>query len=81
MAFRVEVLPDSTIEIMRPTVNGENHFVRYESVDSAFIVIKSLLRSDIAEAEKQRFVPQSTKEARKAYDELMQRRINGINER
>jgi hypothetical protein len=70
MAFRVEVLEDGSIQLMRPTTNGQNHFVRYESMENAMIVIKMFLRSDIEQAKKDRFVPQATKEAREAFEEM-----------
>ena len=73
MALRVEVLEDGSIEIMRPTANGQNHFVRYETLDWAILVIKSMLRADIEQEKKDRFVPQATKEARRAFDEMKEK--------
>lgn len=73
MAFRVEVREDGSIQIMRPTVNGQNHFTQHDSIEIALLVIKKLLKEDIEEAEKDRFIPQATKEARKAFQIMMEK--------
>ncbi|MDM7994657.1 MAG: hypothetical protein QUT30_03115 [Acidobacteriota bacterium] len=72
MSFRVEVLEDGTIEIMRP--NGlHTKFSRHQNLDSAMIVVKFLTRRDIEKARRERFVPQIQKEAQKAFKTLSER--------
>jgi len=70
MAFRVDVREDSTIEIMRPVENGQNHFLKFPTLESAMHVIKYFLRQDIERSKNDAFTPQLIKESRRAFREL-----------
>lgn len=70
MAFRVDVNEEGVIGIMRPLPNGQVHNTEHRGLETALLVIKKLLKEDLEEAEKERFVPQLIREARKAYQKL-----------
>jgi hypothetical protein len=72
MPFRVDVPEDGLIEIM--TAHGNrSHFPRYKSLEAALIVIKFLIKKDLAAAADRKFDPQVSKEARRAFKQLSER--------
>lgn len=72
MTLRIDVLPDETIEIMRP--NGEQcSFFQFPTVDRAIIVIRYFLKRDLELAHENRFVSQAAIQARKEF-KLLQKR-------
>ena len=71
MTIRVDVLADGTINIMRPhRIMERNVHHDVDSLDKAMTLIRYYIRNDLEEAEKNRFVPKATIEARKAFKEL-----------
>ncbi|MBN2243847.1 MAG: hypothetical protein JW793_14270 [Acidobacteria bacterium] len=72
MTLRVEVRQDCRIEIMRPRGN-RSQFLHFPSLDSAMRVIRFFIKRDLERAEKERFVPQLHKEAKKAFKQLQER--------
>lgn len=74
MTIRVEVMPDLTIEIMRPHSRIErNVFHRNLDLEMAMILIRYWLRRDLEAANKNRFVSQATKEARREFKQMEKR--------
>ena len=72
MSLRIDVLEDSTIEIMRP--DGEQcSFFQFPTIDRAIIVIRYFIRKDLELARGNKFVSQAALDARKAF-KLLQKR-------
>lgn len=72
MTIRIEVQPDSAIEIMRPNAS-KTQFYKFTNMETALIVIKFLIKRDIEKARGERFVPQIEKEAIKAFNQLKEK--------
>lgn len=70
MPIRIEVREDLTIDIMRICDGVVSKHLNYKDLESALIIIRYLLRRDLAQAEKDRYIPFATREARKAFEEL-----------
>jgi hypothetical protein len=73
VSIRIEVQSDLAIEIQRPDPRGNSRFVYCQDLDGAMRIIRFLLKRDLEKAQRQRFVPQSVKEAKQAYKTLEQR--------
>ena len=72
MTMRIEVQPDCRIEVMRPNGNASK-FLYFAELDRAMIVIRFLIRQDLAEAAGNVFTSQATREARRAFKQLSER--------
>jgi hypothetical protein len=74
MTIRIDVLPDSTIEIMRPhRIKEHNVFHKGLDLDTAMILIRYYAQRDLEASSKNRFVSQAKKEARRAFKQLSER--------
>jgi hypothetical protein len=74
MPMRVEVLPDSKIEIMISRADRKPSFLTYTDIERAISVVRFLIKKDIEKAERERFVPKIIKEARAEYNKLLDER-------
>jgi hypothetical protein len=72
MAFRVDILPDGQIEILRAFGNHRK-FLKYGNMESALIVIRLFIKNDLAQSASNRFEPQLIKDARKAFKQLQEK--------
>ncbi len=71
MSIRVEVQPDLQIEIQRPGPSGgPSKFVCCKDLEAALRIMRFLLKRDLERAQRERFVPQVEREAKKAYKTL-----------
>ena len=70
MSFRVEPLPDGSIEIMRPREGRRPRRYYAFTLESACSMFRFLLKRDIASRDGDQFVPQFKKEARRAFKTL-----------
>lgn len=76
MSFRVEVKEDCTIEIQRLD-RGKWHHTPFQSLDAALVVMKLFTKNDLARARAEKFEPQFAKEAREAFNQLMEKSPHG----
>jgi hypothetical protein len=72
MTIRIEVQPDCGIEIMRPR-GKRSQFLNYPTLESAFIVIKFLLKRELERVRGERFVPAIEKETRREFQKLKEK--------
>lgn len=80
MSIRLQIMEDGEIEIQRPDPRGNSRFVYSQDLAGAMRIIRFLLKRDLEKAQRQRFVPQSVKEAKQAYKTLEQRSPYGKKE-
>ena len=72
MSFRVDVTESGTIEIQRYDA-GRWHHTPFRTLEGALIVIRYLIKLDMARTKEERFEPQFIREARKAFNILNER--------
>ncbi len=70
MAIRLEVLPDLRIELMRIT-DGKITTIYFESMGKAVRVIQYLLKRDLRQAKKDRFVSELDSECKRELKRAM----------
>jgi len=73
VTLRIEVLEDSTIEIMRPRIrDGNIRFLRIDSLEAAMRIIRFLLKREMERAKKDGWVSRLDRECRKELAKLVQ---------
>jgi hypothetical protein len=70
MAFRVDVIEDQVIEVMRSRENRKPKRYYFGALDSAVSAIRFLIKKDLAKAKAEKFEPEIIREGRKAFKTL-----------